>query len=98
MAFLSAGKLEDYSYVTEPDGDLKCVVCLGVAKDPLQHEECGKLICKQCMERHGKSKPCPHCRTQGSKFYQDQISKFTMLARAPVAAVGADLGGLDQLT
>lgn len=65
----------EYNYISEPDPGLQCPICLDVAKDPLQHEECGKLFCKECMEKHGNDKPCPHCKTEGSMFYQDKKSK-----------------------
>ena len=65
-----------YQYVNEPDDDLKCVICLDVVQDPLQHEQCGKLFCKECIERLGKDKPCPHCRTQGSQYYPDHKSEY----------------------
>ncbi len=65
----------NYKFVTEPDDDLKCVICLGVAIDPQQHEKCGKLFCKECLEKYGKDKPCPSCR-QKSSYYVDNRSKF----------------------
>ena len=41
-------------FVGEPEDDLKCLICLSVAQDPLQHEKCGKLFCKNCLEKHGR--------------------------------------------
>ena len=41
----------------EPDDELKCVICLEVAREPFQHEECGKLLCKECLEEYGRDKP-----------------------------------------
>ena len=64
-----------YYYLSEPDDALKCLICLEVAEDPLQHEECGKLFCKKCIEKHGKNKPCPNCRTSKSQYYVDNRSK-----------------------
>ena len=61
-------------FLTEPDDDLKCLICLGVARDPLQHEECGRLFCKWCIEEYGRDKPCPHCRDQHSSYYVDKKS------------------------
>lgn len=58
--------------INKPDDELKCAICLGVAQDPQQHGECGKLFCKKCIERHGKDKPCPHCKTQGGTFFPDK--------------------------
>lgn len=64
-----------YHFINEPDDDLKCVICLDVARDPLQHVECGKLFCKQCLDRHGKDRPCANCRTEGSMYYPDKKSE-----------------------
>ena len=61
----------EYRFVSEPDDELKCLICLGIAKDPLQHVACGKLFCKACIENHGTSKPCPNCRVEQSPFYLD---------------------------
>ena len=68
----------NYNYVTEPDDELKCLICLDVARDPLQHEECGKLFCRECLEKHGKKKPCPNCKTKDSKYYQDKKSEHSL--------------------
>ena len=68
-----------YNFVSEPDDDLKCLICLGIARDPLQHEECGKLFCKVCLEKYGKNKPCPNCRAKQSHYYADKRSRFTSI-------------------
>ena len=75
MAASASYRTLEYYYVSEPDDDLLCPICLEVARDPLQHEACGKLFCKECIEEHGKDQPCPHCSTEGLKFYQDKIGK-----------------------
>ena len=66
----------EFKFIGELDEDLKCLICLGVARDPLQHEECGKLFCKLCLEEYGKDKPCPNCRQQQSHYYVDKRGKF----------------------
>ena len=66
----------EYKFIREPDDVLKCAICLEVARDPHQHEECGKLFCKECIEKYGRDKPCPHCRTQGSQYFRDNRSKY----------------------
>ena len=71
----SAARTSGYQFTSEPDDDLKCVICLEVARDPLQHEECGKLFCKKCIEKYGRDKPCPNCRMRGSHYYRDNKSK-----------------------
>ena len=69
-------------FVSEPADVLKCAICLELARDPHQHEECGKLFCKECIEKYGRDKPCPHCRTQGSQYFRDNKSKY-ILVRVP---------------
>ena len=66
-------------FLTEPDDDLKCLICLGVSRDPLQHEECGRLFCKECLEKYGKHMPCPNCRKEKSHYYVDNRSKLSTL-------------------
>jgi len=65
----------DYKFVTEPSDGLKCLICLEVAKDPVQHETCGRLYCEECIERYGKDQPCPNCRTTGTHYFVDHKSK-----------------------
>lgn len=66
------------NYADPPD-DLKCLICLEVAQDPMQHEACGKLFCKECIEQSGVENPCPNCRISESKFYMDNRSKQLVL-------------------
>ena len=70
----------DYSFITEPDDihALKCSICLGIAKSqPMQHgaSGCGKLFCKECIEKNGNN-PCPMCRGEDPKYFEDARSKF----------------------
>ena len=67
-----------YWFVVEPDAKLKCAICQSVPEDPLEHRECGKLFCKECIEEHGKDEPCPHCKTQGRTRSQLSISSRIM--------------------
>ena len=69
---------QKYKFVSEPDDELKCLICLEVAMDPMQHEECGKLFCRDCLESHGRTKPCPNCRTKDSQYYKDNRSKISV--------------------
>ena len=62
-------------FVEEADEALKCLICLEVADNPLQHEGCGKLFCKGCLEKLGRDKTCPNCRGEGH-FYVDNRSKY----------------------
>ena len=68
--------LSECKFVGEPADVLKCAICLEIARDPHQHEECGKLFCKECIEKYGRHKPCPHCRIQGPQYFRDNKSKF----------------------
>ncbi len=74
----SVNKVE-YKFLTEPPDDLKCLICLGVARDPLQHGKCGKLFCEDCLEKYGRHKPCPNCRTRDSNYFVDKRSKYVLI-------------------
>ena len=74
MAYNSAGESE-YDFLAEPPDELKCLICLEVARDPLQHEACGKLFCRECLKGIGKHRPCPNCRDERSHYYVDNRSK-----------------------
>ena len=66
----------DYQYVSEPGSGLECVICLEVAENPWQHNECGRLLCEKCLDKHGKDKPCPNCRLAYPQYFKDNKSKF----------------------
>ena len=70
-----ASMTREYKFVSEPDDVLKCAICLEIARDPHQHEECGRLFCKECIENYGRAKPCPHCRIWGSQYFRDNRSE-----------------------
>ena len=61
----------DCNFLSEPNASLKCLICLSVARDPRQHEDCGKLFCSECIEKYGTDKPCPNCQQTGAQFYKD---------------------------
>ena len=42
----------EYTFQEQVDA-LRCLICLDLASDPQQHEKCGKLFCKTCLEKHG---------------------------------------------
>ena len=65
-----------YQFVSEPDDALKCLICLEVAEEPLQHEECGKLFCKKCLDKLGMDKPCSNCRAEQPQYFKDSKSKL----------------------
>ena len=68
----------DYKFITEPDDDLKCLICSSVAKNPRQHGhgECGRLFCKECIDHNGESKPCPNCRMEQPQYFEDTRGKY----------------------
>lgn len=69
----------ELKFVSQPDDGLKCLICLDLAREPQQHEACGKLFCNDCLEKYGRDKPCPNCRKQDSQYYTDNRSKYTQL-------------------
>ena len=75
MAAKMAPSGYDCNFLSEPDDALRCLICLAVARDPRQHEECGKLFCSECIEKYGTDKPCPNCNKTGRQFYKDQRSE-----------------------
>ena len=56
---MASNNVSKYNFIEEPDSALECVICLDVADDPRQHEECGRLLCKECLEKYGRDKSCP---------------------------------------
>ncbi len=68
----------EYNFITEPDDDLKCLICHEVARDPKQHEACGKLFCEKCIEKYGMDKPCPYCRMEQPLYFKDNRSESTL--------------------
>jgi hypothetical protein len=49
---------------------------LKVAEDPRQHEKCGNLLCKECLENYGRGKPCPGCEGEDPQYFEDSRSEF----------------------
>ena len=45
-----------YDFITEPSDALKCMICLELAMDPMQHDKCGKLFCMACIEHPREEK------------------------------------------
>ena len=65
----------EYNFVTEPDDSLKCLICLEVATNPSQHENCGKLFCSACIKKNG-NRPCPNCKAVKPQYFKDTKSKI----------------------
>ena len=55
----------DYNWTEDPPDELKCSICLSVARDPKQHggDGCGKVFCTSCITEHQRvtSTSCPVC-------------------------------------
>ena len=77
MATLTSSK--KYNFVSEPDDALVCAICLEVAEDPWQHGKCGRLLCKECLEKLGRNKPCPNCRMAQPQYFEDNRSKLAQI-------------------
>ena len=75
MASNTPDSTSKYDFVEEPGSALQCVICLDVAEDPRQHEKCGRLLCKECLEKYGRDKPCPNCRREQPQYFEDNRSK-----------------------
>ena len=73
----------DYQFVEEPSDDLKCLICLCVARDPQQHGNggCGKIYCKSCIDQYMMiNDKCPNCRKVITTF-KDERSKWMHFIR-----------------
>ena len=71
---MASNKESRFNFIAEPDSALQCVICLDVAEDPRQHEKCGRLFCKECLEEYGRYKPCPNCRRERPQYFEDNKS------------------------
>ena len=67
--------LKAFSFISMPDASLLCSICLDLASQLKQCEDCGKLFCSECIEKKGK-KPCQNCRTDNPRYFKDVRSKF----------------------
>jgi late competence protein required for DNA uptake (superfamily II DNA/RNA helicase) len=65
--------MADYNYSSKPDINLKCARCLKVAEDPYQHDQCGQLFCRECLEKH---QTCVNCRRPYPVYYMDSRSMY----------------------
>ncbi len=71
----------DLNWVEDPPDDLKCLICLAVAKDPRQHpgddsSDCGKVFCLECITEYQKNySKCPNCH-QKLILFKDAKSMF----------------------
>ena len=64
----------DYQFVDGPlFDDYTCLVCTLVAKEAQQTTCCGRVFCKQCLERMAtKSYKCLKCEDQEGKYFPDK--------------------------
>lgn len=71
----------DLEFLSEPPDGLKCLICMLVARQPYQHGVCGKLFCESCLEEYtSRTRSCPHCRDREAQYFQDNRSKYSVMA------------------
>ena len=46
------------------------MICLEIAEEPWQLVDCGRLLCKKCLDKL-KRRPCPNCRKEKPQFFPD---------------------------
>jgi hypothetical protein len=51
----------NFTFVPELDITLLCGMCSKISEDPYQHDRCGQLYCRECLEEYGRHLPCLHC-------------------------------------
>ncbi len=72
-----------YNFTKDLADELKCMVCSDVADNPKQHEECGKLICKECIKKRGEDQPCLECGTEGPYFSDKRFKMYGSISCTP---------------
>ena len=62
--------------------DLVCLICQMVAINPMQSHCCGKIYCKNCIDKFTRPNPvpnCPTCRKTGVQFFEDKRANRAIL-------------------
>ena len=83
LANISVGGY-DLNWLEDPPADLKCLICLCVARDPHQHpgdasNECGKVFCHGCITEYKRKKTtCPNCRRDLTLFKDSRSMSLYM--------------------
>ena len=65
----------DYELVSgPPSDDYICLICTLIAREAQQASCCGKIFCKQCLEKSARANNnCPHCREDlNGKYFPDR--------------------------
>ncbi len=81
----------DLNWLEDPPDDLKCLICLCVARDPHQHpgddiNECGKVFCHACITKYRKKKTtCPNCRCRLTLFKDSRSMSLVLTLNHAVA-------------
>ena len=84
MASNTSGDTYKYKFVSEPDDAHKCLICLDVAEEPWQHGECGRLFCKECLDRYGRDKYCSYCKMEQPQYFPDNKSELATIPQYQV--------------
>ena len=67
----------DHQFKEKYSDGLICLICLCVARDPLQIICCGKLFCRACLKEYKKgSSNCPQCRVHIRSFTDKKSNTF----------------------
>ena len=50
----------------------KCMLCkTAAAVEPWYHDKCGKDFCQLCLEKYGKTNPCPICYMEEAQYFKN---------------------------
>lgn len=81
-----------FSYVSEPEQDYICPVCLDPFESPISHSACGNVFCDNCVSALTE---CPMCR---SKEFRQQLMPVPKLITNKLEAllVRCNTCGLEQ--
>ena len=64
----------DYEFVSDPPShEYICLICTLVAREAQQASCCGKIFCKECLEKSMRANDnCPHCREDlNGRYFRD---------------------------
>ena len=64
----------DYEFFSDPPShEYICLICTLVAKEAQQASCCGKIFCKECLEKSMRANDnCPHCREDlNGRYFRD---------------------------
>jgi hypothetical protein len=68
--------MEETRFVNKVPECFNCSICLGIVKEPVEHNSCQTIFCSECIK---ELKKCPHCReTIGLRSNFGKVNRHLM--------------------